>query len=859
MDNNLSPILRILSGELRISIDTPRDDDVVIVGPQETAVASSLLAVVSKYGKFNEDGDGVWAGYESPSENDVQHIGVKCANCIMWEGGSSCKLISLPVEAGGKCRFAVIPNGVVRKSAPKNDYLSMDLSIHTVRAFEFIEKACVDQELKSMKYTKPELRENIKRRIMAGSKGGRPGQWSARKAQLVAQEYRRAGGGYRGKPGGAQRSLKKWTRERWTTADGKPALRKGRMTRYLPAKAWKKLSPAQRRATIAKKLAGDKRGRQFVSNTERARKIGAGVRNSRKSLNAHWTTNFLGQTFPIRKLFIRRKQLGAQIGGTIGSLISKAREKGQFGKCRGLTMVDGDGDGFVCNPVTGNDDLPMVGSNPVLQSFWGNIIKDSAIWAEKYEKESVPNIKFDTPSGHAQQMLKNMANRGFIIEKTKTGVKVQAPPQFRKRYLAIRAIGGDTSFDNRVDDISVGYHIYHSGNDPHGPETAFAKAMLKLFAYDPLNDNLYSPYGEYPNTYDSLIDPKKDVKKFARSIIPEWEDVEGGIPYVSDKPGTRPRKDKNAKDKYYKDLEYARLREEADIFLKVLGEIQERGLYEGQDTRRVPEDTVGDDWVAIDELSTMYGDAEIAELLNYDPDIIREYLTRQDIPIRDNEVLDFIRKDEEEKRKRPAKPFAPYQPPIGFRQGESAKPPILNLADKGVDEPISYDDYVDVLPWMVFQDNQLRQKVRPEILQNELNANPRLARIVRAISPIRYEQQIMGTDEIPGGSNSDKIQDMNRVRQYMKEYFTRIVSERLQGGGREFASRLGLSHGMLEYLIFFLTRKESTENLEALLRNNNISNHNLLTLYKQLHWLGLLPLLKDMPNYEDLMPAETSE
>jgi len=124
--------------------------------------------------------------------------------------------------------------------------------------------------IKQIPYTRPQLRETIKRRIMAGSDGGRPGQWSARKAQLVAQAYRRAGGGYRGKPGRTQRSLKKWTSERWTTSDGKPARRKGGMTRYLPAAAWKRLTPSQRRATIAKKLAGDKTGKQFVANTQRA-------------------------------------------------------------------------------------------------------------------------------------------------------------------------------------------------------------------------------------------------------------------------------------------------------------------------------------------------------------------------------------------------------------------------------------------------------------------------------------------------------------------------------------------------------------------------------------------------------------
>ncbi len=130
-------------------------------------------------------------------------------------------------------------------------------------------------------YTKPDLREKIKNRIMAGDKGGRPGQWSARKAQLLAAEYRKAGGGYRGKKTSKQRSLSKWTREKWTTIDGKPAKRKGGMYRYLPAKAWSRLTPAERRATNKKKIAGDKIGKQFVSNTKKARTIGANVRNAR--------------------------------------------------------------------------------------------------------------------------------------------------------------------------------------------------------------------------------------------------------------------------------------------------------------------------------------------------------------------------------------------------------------------------------------------------------------------------------------------------------------------------------------------------------------------------------------------------
>ena len=46
-------------------------------------------------------------------------------------------------------------------------------------------------------YTKPTMRKRIFNRIKAGGKGGAPGQWSARKAQMVASAYKKAGGGYR--------------------------------------------------------------------------------------------------------------------------------------------------------------------------------------------------------------------------------------------------------------------------------------------------------------------------------------------------------------------------------------------------------------------------------------------------------------------------------------------------------------------------------------------------------------------------------------------------------------------------------------------------------------------------------------
>lgn len=46
-------------------------------------------------------------------------------------------------------------------------------------------------------YTKPTMRKNLFNKIKAGGKGGKPGQWSARKAQMLAKEYKAKGGGYK--------------------------------------------------------------------------------------------------------------------------------------------------------------------------------------------------------------------------------------------------------------------------------------------------------------------------------------------------------------------------------------------------------------------------------------------------------------------------------------------------------------------------------------------------------------------------------------------------------------------------------------------------------------------------------------
>jgi hypothetical protein len=50
---------------------------------------------------------------------------------------------------------------------------------------------------KAGNYTKPTMRKRLFKKILAGSKGGRAGQWSARKAQMLARQYKAKGGGYK--------------------------------------------------------------------------------------------------------------------------------------------------------------------------------------------------------------------------------------------------------------------------------------------------------------------------------------------------------------------------------------------------------------------------------------------------------------------------------------------------------------------------------------------------------------------------------------------------------------------------------------------------------------------------------------
>lgn len=124
--------------------------------------------------------------------------------------------------------------------------------------------------VKTAKKSKPQLWSRIKSRVKASGKGGRPGQWSARKAQLATQQYKKSGGGYNGKKS-SDNSLRKWGREKWGTKSGKNSTQGKDATgeRYLPKKSRDKLTKKEYAATSRKKREDTKKGKQFSKQPEK--------------------------------------------------------------------------------------------------------------------------------------------------------------------------------------------------------------------------------------------------------------------------------------------------------------------------------------------------------------------------------------------------------------------------------------------------------------------------------------------------------------------------------------------------------------------------------------------------------------
>ena len=125
-----------------------------------------------------------------------------------------------------------------------------------------------------MERSNPRLWKTVKNKVTREEKGGLPGQWSARKAQLAVRLYKEKGGKYKGHKT-RKNALHQWTIQNWKTKSGLPSLITGE--RYLPEKAIASLTPQEYYRTSAKKRRGltqfVKQPRSIARKTRKYRKF----------------------------------------------------------------------------------------------------------------------------------------------------------------------------------------------------------------------------------------------------------------------------------------------------------------------------------------------------------------------------------------------------------------------------------------------------------------------------------------------------------------------------------------------------------------------------------------------------------
>ncbi len=133
---------------------------------------------------------------------------------------------------------------------------------------------------KTAEKTDPKLWKKVKDEVTKGDKGGKPDQWSARKAQMASAEYKKEGGGYKGGKT-ADNHLQQWSDEDWGTKSGKESGETGE--RYLPKEAREHLSDAEYKKTSDKKRSDTADGKQHSPQPEAVAQKTAAHRDTGKS------------------------------------------------------------------------------------------------------------------------------------------------------------------------------------------------------------------------------------------------------------------------------------------------------------------------------------------------------------------------------------------------------------------------------------------------------------------------------------------------------------------------------------------------------------------------------------------------
>ena len=116
------------------------------------------------------------------------------------EGKPQRQAVAIALSSAGKSKKNPMAKSLQDKQfgpkivKPKKGKGSYTRKGRTLSSGGTVKKSTVN---KAGNYTKPTMRKRLFEKIKAGSKGGKPGQWSARKAQMLAQAYKKAGGGYK--------------------------------------------------------------------------------------------------------------------------------------------------------------------------------------------------------------------------------------------------------------------------------------------------------------------------------------------------------------------------------------------------------------------------------------------------------------------------------------------------------------------------------------------------------------------------------------------------------------------------------------------------------------------------------------
>jgi len=121
--------------------------------------------------------------------------------------------------------------------------------------------------------TNPSLWKKIVSEVKRSNKGGKPGQWSARKAQMAVKSYKKRGGRYSSKKSGSN-SLHRWTKQKWRTRSGKPSIMGPKATgeRYLPEKVIKRTSKKEYERSSRLKRRSIKKGKQYSRQSSKLRR-----------------------------------------------------------------------------------------------------------------------------------------------------------------------------------------------------------------------------------------------------------------------------------------------------------------------------------------------------------------------------------------------------------------------------------------------------------------------------------------------------------------------------------------------------------------------------------------------------------